>query len=132
MSNFELKIDMNQFNGVVQKFQKGFEGKLILWIRKWLALLLEELKRNTPEDTKEMLGSYKIIDVTKKWNSFVWVIGNTAEHAIYVEFWVDWRIYNYHKPKWSTFYSGVGNRTFQRSIVAMQDKIYKIILETLW
>lgn len=127
--NFD--IDFQALEWFVDKTTKNREGKLIAWIRVWLNILLKELKKNTPEDTKEMINSYKIIDVVKRWDQYVWVVGNTADHALYVEFGVDGRIYNYHKPKGSVFFKGIGNKTFQRSIVAVQDKIYQAIIQWL-
>jgi hypothetical protein len=131
-TNFDLKIDINALDKIFDWFEKKIEWNIILWIRKWLNLLLKELKKNTPEDTKEMVNSYKILDVVKRWNYYIWTIWNTADHSIYVEFGVDWRIYDYHKPKWSTFYTWVWNRTFQRSLINAQDDIYKLIIESLW
>lgn len=132
MSWFDLKIDIKSLNWLLNQFERNIEWKIILWIRKWLDILLAELKKNTPEDTKEMLKSYKIIDVVKKWDLYIWVIWNTAEHSLYVEFWVGWNIYNYHKPKWSKFYSGIWNKTFERSLINVQDKILQVIVESIW
>lgn len=131
MSNFELKINLNDLDKIIIDYERVIEWKLIRAIRQWLNLLLQELKKNTPEDTKEMLNSYKVIDVQKRWTDYVGIIGNKADHAIYVEYWRD-RVFNYHKPKWSVFYRWVWNRTFQRSLLAVQDKIYKLITDILW
>ncbi len=131
MSNFNLDIDVQIFDWILADVQKKIEGKLIKAIREWLNILLLELKKNTPEDTKEMLRSYKVIDVQKRGDTYVGVIGNSADHAIYVEYWQD-RIFNYHKPKWSVFYRGVWNRTFQRSLLSVQDKIYKLVTDAIW
>lgn len=131
MSNFELKINLNDLDKIIIDYERVIEWKLIRAIRQWLNLLLQELKKNTPEDTKEMLNSYKVIDVQKRWTNYIGIIGNKADHAIYVEYWRD-RVFNYHKPKWSVFYRWVWNRTFQRSLLAVQDKIYKLITDILW
>jgi len=39
-------------------FEKEIKKRVTIGIRKWLLVLMEELKRLTPEDTKEMLNSY--------------------------------------------------------------------------
>jgi hypothetical protein len=131
MSSFDLKIDITVFDWILADVQKKIEGRIIKAIREWLNILLAELKKNTPEDTKEMLKSYKVVDVQKKWDTYIWVIGNTAKHSIYVEYWRD-KVFNYHKPKWSVFYRWVWNKTFQRSLLSVQDKIYKLVTDAIW
>jgi hypothetical protein len=49
-------------------------------------IFLEECKRLTPEDTREMLQSYRISDVERFGNNYRIIISNEAEHAIYVEY----------------------------------------------
>lgn len=108
-------------------FIKFYEGRVKEGIRKALPVLLEELKRLTPEDTKEMLNSYEVKEpIVRNWE-VVWSIENHAEHAIYVEFWVAWVRFWYHKPKWSLFYVGVGNRTFTRAVDNKRSEIIQII-----
>ena len=46
---------------------------------------MEELKRLTPEDTKEMLNSYKIENRKKSSDTIETTITNTADHAYDVE-----------------------------------------------
>ena len=105
-----------------------FTDRVISGIRKALPVLLEELKRLTPEDTKEMLNSYVVNDpVVVDW-VVKWVIENTSWHAIFVEYWVGWLKFNYHKPKGSVFYSWVGNRTFARAVDNVRKKVIEIIL----
>lgn len=132
MSSFSLDIDINWMLWWVKKIDSLIESKLFLALRECWNILLEELKRNTPEDTREMLNSYKVIDVQRKWDLFILTIWNKADHSIYVEFWVSWKVYNYHKPKWSIFYTGKGNETFQRSLDNVQNKIYDVIMKYLW
>lgn len=131
MSSFDLVIDIEKLTGITDDIQRKIEWRLIVAIRQWLNILLQELKKITPERSREMLNSYKIWDVTKVWDTYIGSIGNTAKHSIYVEFGVNGRVYKYHKPQWSVFYTGVGNKTFQRALVSSQDKIYKLIQQAI-
>jgi phage host-nuclease inhibitor protein Gam len=106
---------------------KEYMRRIAIWVSKALPVLLEELKRLTPEDTKEMLDSFKTDQLLITTDTVTWTITNTSWHAIFVEYWVNWLTYNYHKPKWSVFYKWVGNRTFARAIDNTRDKVIEII-----
>lgn len=93
-----------------------------------LPILLEELKRLTPEDTGNMLDSYKVEQATEKDGKIVGVIYNEAKYAIYVEYGVRWLVYTYHKPKWTAFYDGVGNRTFARAVDNVRSEVEQAVL----
>ena len=108
-----------------------YEFRAIKWINNALPVLLEELKRLTPEDTKEMLNSYVVHNATTQWNKVIWTIGNTSWHAIYVEYWEWWVSFNYHKPKWSTIYRWQGNRTFARAVDNKRAKVIQIIFNEI-
>ena len=124
-----VKIDLVKHFGLVKKeFQKALERGM----RKALLVLLEELKRLTPEDTKKMLASYRVVWVRQEGDKIIGTIWNDAEYAIYVEYWVKWKAFNYHKPKWSIFYSGVGNKTFARALDNKRQEILDIIARELW
>jgi len=108
-------------------FERHFTNAIHKWIARALPVLLEELKRLTPEDTKEMLNSY----VVKQPVEVDWVIRgeitNTSDHAIFVEYWVGGQVYMYHKPKGSSFYAWVGNRTFARAVDNVREEVISII-----
>lgn len=112
-------------------FIKEYEKRIISWINKALPILLEELKRLTPEDTREMLNSYVVDNARVDWNSIIGSIGNTTDYAIYVEYGVWWLTFNYHKPKGSVFYQWVGNRTFARAVDNVRDRVLQIILDEI-
>lgn len=124
-----VKIDLTKDLWTIPRFLEA-RAKKAIW--KALLVLLAELKRLTPEDTKEMLNSYRVVWVKRDWNNLVWAIGNDAKHAIYVEFGVKGKVYNYHKPKWSTFYSGEGNRTFTRALDNKRQEILNLIQREVW
>lgn len=124
-----VRIDLvKQFWNV----QKILEKWLERWMRQSLRVLLAELVRLTPENTREMVNSYRIEWLTRQWNNIVWTITNDADHAIYVEYGSTWLAFNYHKPKWSVFYTWVWNRTFARAIDNKRDEILQIIAKNLW
>ena len=108
-------------------FEREYQKRIVSWINRALPILLEELKRLTPEDTKEMLNSFTTQKATIEWDSVVWIIWNDADHAIYVEYWVNGLSYTYHKPKGSPFYRWVGNRTFARALDNKREEIIRII-----
>lgn len=95
-------------------------------------IFMEECKKLTPEDTKEMLNSYKISEIKREWDAYIVIISNTAKHAIYVEYGIRGLTYNYHKPKGSVFYSWVGNRTMARAMDNKRDEMLKVLQSILW
>lgn len=113
------------------RFVTEYAKRLVSWVNKALPILLAELKRLTPEDTWDMLNSFVVKWASFDWQKVVWVISNTAEHAIYVEYGVNWLTYNYHKPKWNVFYQWVGNRTFARAVDNIREKVINIIYQEI-
>ena len=104
-----------------------YTKRIAIWINKALPVLLNELKRLTPEDTWNMLNSYEVVKAKREWGVVSWSISNWADYAIYVEYWVGWLKFTYHKPKWTPFYHWIGNRTFARAVDITRDEITKII-----
>lgn len=104
---------------------------VISWISKAIDILEKELKALTPEDTKEMLRSYvKQLKTTD--SEVIGQVWNTSKHAIFVEYGVEGKQYNYHKPKWNVFYKWVWNRTFARAIDNKKQDILSIIQKEIW
>jgi len=108
-------------------FVAEYEKRVVRGVRKAIPVLMEELKRLTPEDTKNMLSSYRIESLKFEDGNIVWTITNDADYAIYVEYWANWLRFNYHKPKWSTFYTWVWNMTFHRAVDNTRNQITLII-----
>lgn len=109
-------------------FAREYEKRLVVGIRKAIPVLLEELKRLTPEDTRNMLESYVVEDVKVEWDKVIGSIRNDADYAIYVEYGINGISYNYHKPKGTVFYQWVGNRTFARAVDNVRERVENIIL----
>lgn len=127
MVNYKIDL-VKDFWQVQIQLQKQLE----VWMNKAIQVLLEELKRLTPEDTKEMVNSYKVLDARIEWNNMIASVGNTADHSIDVEFSIDWRTFNYHKPKWRTVYTWIWNRTFARAVDNKRQEILNIIANSIW
>lgn len=110
-----------------------YTKRLFKWTNQSLPILLEELKRLTPENEWEMLNSYVVEEPKINWLRVIWSITNTAAHSIYVEFWrnIKWLENEYHKPKWNVFYKWIGNRTFARATDNVKGKIDWKILEII-
>lgn len=127
--NFILRYyEMTTVKLDLWSFEKEIKKRVTIGIRKWLLVLMEELKRLTPEDTKEMLNSYVMEWIREEWSSLIWSIKNDADYAIFVEYGIWWVSFNYHKPKWSVFYQWIGNRTFARAVDNVREKVMLIIL----
>ena len=112
-------------------FVKEYEKRIVIWINKALPVLLEALKELTPEDTGDMLRSYKVENAKKEGWNIVGVISNDAWYAIYVEYGVEGVSFTYHKPKGVPFYKGVGNRTFARAVDNTRERIIQIIYKEI-
>ena len=109
------------------KYENIIEKSLIDWVNKWLEILKNTIDSKTPEDTKTLLWNNKIKQAVPVWWVIKWSVENTTEYAIFVEYWVRWRDYNYHKPKWSVFYTWVWARMFARSLDEKRQEITSVI-----
>ena len=112
-------------------FAAIYEQRIIIGIQRALPVLLEALKDLTPEDTQEMLNSYRVDTVKKDGWNIVGVITNDVDYAIHVEYWASGLRYWYHKPKWSLFYVWQWNMTFHRAVDNSREKITQIIFNEI-
>ena len=92
-----------------------------------LIFLKEEIDKKTPEDSKELLGNNQIEAPHIEGNKLVWSVYNDTPYGVYVEYWVWWRSYNYHKPKWRVFYNWEWARMFTRAMDENSREIANII-----
>lgn len=98
-----------------EEFEKSLNDRLEKAINKSLETLKNSIDEKTPEDTKTLLGQTRIEQAKQSWNEIIGkVINDNTEYWLYVEYGVKNRAYNYHKPKWSVFYSWIGARMFTR------------------
>jgi hypothetical protein len=47
-----------------------------------------------------LLWNNKIEKAKQVWDYIIWKVYNETEYWKYVEYWVRWKSFNYHKPKW--------------------------------
>lgn len=97
------------------RLTKRFLGKLERWVNKTLDETKQLVDDKTPEDTKTLLWNNKLNPATVTWSTVKWSVSNNTPYVFFVEFGVWWKNYNYNKPKWSKFYSGVWARMFART-----------------
>lgn len=94
-----------------------------------------KLEEKTPEDTTTLLKNYKIQPLKKTGTLITGTILNTTPYGIYVEYGLSkeegqptWgRPFNYHKPKGTIFYRGVGARMVTKTYDQDQDEMFDIL-----
>lgn len=124
--NMEFKIDLDKY---VKKIDKNIKNNINLA----LEVLKDWVDEKTPEDTKTLLWNTKIEKAKDEWNKIVGKVSNDTEYAIYVELWVWDRAYNYHKPKWTQFYTWIWARMFTRTADEKENEVIKIVSKKiLW
>jgi hypothetical protein len=114
---------MINFNDI----QKEIDKSITDWINKATKYLKDKVDEKTPESTKTLLWNNKQVKARKLWNNYIWSVENDTEYAVYVEYWVWWKDFNYNKPKWSNFYSWVGARMFTRTQDEEENEVSNII-----
>lgn len=97
-----FKVDIN-----INKLINQQKGNMIQKLDKFTDIVKDRVDEKTPEDTKDLLWSNQRSEVIINWSKLHSRVYNDTEYAPYVEYWVEWKFYEYHKPKWKTFYSWV-------------------------
>jgi hypothetical protein len=92
--------------------------------------LKKEIDRLTPEDTGRLLANNKTKQAVSQGDKVTGAVVNDTEYAGYVEYGVG-RKFNYHKPKGSVAYRGIGARMFTRAFDANRKKLSEIIAESV-
>lgn len=93
--------------------------------------------RISPEDTKRFVESHEIHEAHKVGTSVVGSLVNETPYAIYLEYGVLGKQYNYHKgpkkaKKRRLIYSGIGVRVYRRTLDANQQSIQATIKRALY
>ena len=90
-----------------------FADRVVKWV-----------KSRTPEDTQDLVKSIWKSTQTFTWTKILQKIydKNNLHYTPYVEYWVWWNKYNYHKPKWSVFLVAVWAWMFRRTYFDLKDK----------
>ncbi len=100
-------------------FEKSFENIRQEYVGKMLSTVQEIKKKvdeKTPEDTRKLLQNNDTSVSIEASKVIGEVFNDKTEYAKYVEYGVRSKPYNYHKPKGSVFYQGVGARMFTRTL----------------
>jgi len=92
----------------IDKYLADFEKKAVKQIEKSLNDAMEEMKyqidQNTPIDTSKLINDTKVRKTQLVGNKLVASVDNRTKYAVYVEYGVGGRKYNYHKRK-QVYYS---------------------------
>jgi len=114
------------------KLQRVAEQKITEAMDTCLDIAKNELESRTPEDTWELVKWYKKVPPVKNWNIISGKIINKTKYWIYVEFWVKNKKYNYHKPKGSVFYRGIGARMLTKTKDYKMAEFKRLFLIKIW
>ena len=103
----------------------------VLWqIRPWIQELWKESKKlidaRTPEDTKNMLNKNEY-SFTENNQIMRTRVSNNSDYVLYVEYWVQNKIYRYNKPKWHIFKRAVWAAMFRLTLVDIEQRIKEFI-----
>lgn len=104
------------------------------WIWEATTFLMEKVKAQTPEDTWELQNNNKTQPITESWWIISWWLINETPYWPYVEYWVNWKSYNYYKSGWrknwwTPFYRGIWARMFTKAQFENQTKVREIIMK---
>lgn len=114
------------------------------YIRKWIeeatTFLMDKVKAQTPEDTWELQSNNKTQPITESWWIISWWLINDTPYWPYVEYWVNWKAYNYYKNgwrrswwspffKWWDFNGMLWARMFTKSQFENQSKVRDILMK---
>jgi hypothetical protein len=92
--------------------------------------LKKEIDRLTPEDTGRLLANNRQKKAVAQGDTVTGAVVNGTEYAAHVEYGVG-RKFNYHKPKGSVAYRGVGARMFTRAFDGNRKKLSDIIADSV-
>lgn len=110
---------------------KRITDKVIDSINFGIELISQSVKEKTPTDTMQLINSNRISPVVNDQYKYWVKISNDTSYAKYVEYWVRWRSYNYHKwpPRSPStrYYSWVGAKMFARTAIELENEIAEYI-----
>ena len=92
----------------------NFSSRVVKWV-----------KSRTPEDKWKLEKSIWKTEQTFTWRFILQQVKSLDPSVDYVppvEYWVMWKVYNYHKPKWSVFFSWIWAWMFRKTWFDLKDK----------
>lgn len=111
--------------------EKNINLRIKAWINEALQVLKEDIDDKTPTKSKELIEGNEIENAKQNGSIISWKVINEVPHWKYVEYWVRWWNYNYHK--WpptndsTIFYTWVWARMFSRGFEEKRNEIKSII-----
>lgn len=111
---FKVEINTDEILRVSFDEARSFLKDKAQVVKEWVDSL-------TPEREKVLLKNNKISDVVRNWLRFSIKVYNETLYAIFVEYWVMWKIYNYHKPAWKIFFSWIWAAMFRKTWFKYKD-----------
>jgi len=106
------KIRKDAINNAKNKLNI-FADKVVLWV-----------KSRTPEDTRNLVTWIWKSEQIFTWTKLLQKVYDKKwlKYTKFVEYWVWWKPFNYHKPKWSVFFVAVWAWMFRRTYFDLKNK----------
>lgn len=118
-----------------QNLEIDIENLVKNWINQWLNILNNDIKLKTPIDTWELIWNNIIINAKSDWNTIKGSVYNETKHALYVEYWIKSKNYNYYKWNrkswWTPYYIWVWARMFTRAYDEKKVQIMNLIRNSI-
>lgn len=119
----------------LDKIKNSVESLVMEGVQEIMEFAKEKLEEKTPEDKRDLVQWYTILPIKKSGSIVTWTIVNKVPHWIYVEYGLSkdegiprgGKRFNYHKPKGTVFYRGVGARMVTRTYDQDQDEMFWIL-----
>lgn len=114
---FSINIDFTEIrkNQIAEWMKQldAFADRVVEWVRS-----------RTPEDKKNLVKAINKTEQLFTWTKILQQVKDTEwlEYTAPVEYWVLWRTYNYHKPKWNVFLVWVGAWMFRKTFADLKNK----------
>jgi len=90
-------------------------------------IVKQTVDSKTPEATQTLLKNNDRSDVVHVGNKlYSSVYNNDTEYANYVEYGIQWKAFNYNKPKWSVFLTAQWAWMFRKTRFELQDKFNEL------
>lgn len=116
----KVKFDKQKtINEIINQCKPKMENMAEVWLNYADNLI--------PEDTRHLLVNNKKKKLKATSNWIVTWIENKTDYAVYVEYWVKGRVYDYHKPKWAIFYSWVWMWMYAKTKAYLEQNTKKFI-----
>ena len=112
------------------------DSYIMNWMTEATDFLLQKVKDQTPEDTRELQNNNRKQPTTNNWMIVKWWLINETTYWPYVEYWVNWKAYNYYKwgwrrSWWKPFYKWIWARMFTKAQFENQNIVRDIFIKRI-